>query len=498
MEEHAGADVARFSGFRFDRSHGCLLRQDKDGTFTPVAVGSRALDLLGLLIDRHGDLVSKDEILNAVWPGVVEGANVTVHISALRRVLDEGRSNGSLIQTVPGRGYRFTAPVIRCEADPLPAAGGNRADRSGDIQPVAPVPTCAPVRQRRWRRLAAISVVLALGVATAWMWKHHWSGAVPPLSMVVLPFANLSSDPDYDYFVDAVTNDLTTDLSRVSGTFVIARGTALTYKGKPTDEKQIGRELGVRYVVEGAVRRDSDQVLVNAALVDAESGAQLWADRFDTDRRSLAKAESEISGRLAKALNVKLIEAAGRRIERELGADPDAHDLYLRGYAQFLRGPHTAATAQEAQRLYERALEMDPESVETRAGIAGMLMTKVGVGSSGSVLEDLGRAEQLLYEALGRCHLLLGRVDQAIDFLRKAYAASPRNGPDLWLGAALGLRGDLDDAKTALVEWLKFHPHVNSLAQARATLPSPINPRYMALREKTVEVGLRRAGFPEE
>src|SRR6516225_720517 len=111
MEEHAGADVVRFSDFRFDRRRNCLLRQDEDGTLTPVAIGSRALDILGLLIDRHGELVSKDEILDTVWPGVVEGANVTVQISALRRALNDGRSDGSLIRTVPGRGYRFVAAI---------------------------------------------------------------------------------------------------------------------------------------------------------------------------------------------------------------------------------------------------------------------------------------------------------------------------------------------------------------------------------------------------
>jgi tetratricopeptide (TPR) repeat protein len=199
-----------------------------------------------------------------------------------------------------------------------------------------------------------------------------------------------------------VTNDLTTDLSRISGTFVIARGTAFTYKGKPADVKQIGQELGVRYIVEGAVGRVGDQVLVTAELADAETALQLWADRFATDRRNLAEAESETALRLAKTLNVELVEAAGHRIEREGAANPDAYDVYLRGFARFLRGPMSVATVQEAQRLYERALEMDPESVEARAGIAGMLISNVILGWSTSVYEDEARAEQLLHEALER------------------------------------------------------------------------------------------------
>jgi DNA-binding winged helix-turn-helix (wHTH) protein len=147
MDEHAEAGIVLFGGFRFDRRRGLLSRHNEDGRLVLVAIGARALDVLGLLIDRQGDLVSRDEILNAVWPGVVEGANVTVQISALRRALDDGRSDGSLIQTIPGRSYRLAAAVTRCEADPLPEVGGNGADRGENIEPVSPVPTGAPTRQ---------------------------------------------------------------------------------------------------------------------------------------------------------------------------------------------------------------------------------------------------------------------------------------------------------------------------------------------------------------
>ena len=553
----------------------------KDGGVVPVVVGSRALEILGISIDRHGDLVSRDEILNAVWPGVVEGANVTVQISALRRALDVGGSEGSIIQTVAGRGYRLAAPVARCEAGaPPPGASGDGVYPNSVTASVVPGAK-SRARRGRWYQVGAVLAVLVAAL-TAWIWNRPRSVAPAPISMVVLPFTNRSNDPDQEYFVDAVTNDLTTDLSRLSGTFVIARGTAFTYKGKSADMRRIGRELGVRYVIEGSVRPLGDHVQVNVCLVDAESAAQLWADRFETDRRNLAEAESEISGRLVKTLNVELIEAAGRRIEREGAANPDAHDVYLRGFARYLRGSGSPEAVREAQRLYERALEMDPESVEARAGIAGMLISKVADGWSSSIEADEARAEQLLHEALernpndeiarsnigslrrlqnrlpeaqielkraidlnpnntwsarhlgitmmqlgrpetgltyieksirlsprdpfiwvnyvwlGRCHLLVGHIDQAMDFLRKAYAANPRSGPDLWLAAALGLKGDLDDAKARLAEWRKFHPQLSSLAGVRASLPFPSNPQFLALREKTVESGLRKAGMPEE
>ena len=197
--------------------------------------------------------------------------------------------------------------------------------------------------------------------------------SAPRLSIVVLPFSNLSSDPDQEYFADGITDDLTTDLSRISGSFVIARTTAFTYKGKPIDVKQIGRELGVRYVLEGSVRRTGDQVRVNAQLIDAESGAHLWADQFDTNRANLAEAQSEITGRLAWTLNIELLSDASRRIEHENAVDPDARDLVMRGWAWWY-GPQSPKAAQEALRAFERALEIDPRSTDARIGIARILV----------------------------------------------------------------------------------------------------------------------------
>jgi adenylate cyclase len=221
----------------------------------------------------------------------------------------------------------------------------------------------------------------------------------PRLSIVVLPFTNLSDDREQEYFTDGITDDLTTDLSRISGSFVIARNTAFTYKGKPVDVKQVGRELGVRYVLEGSVRRSGHQVRVNAQLIDAETGAHLWADRFDTDRVNLPEAQDAIVGRIARTLNVELLEDAGRRIERERVDDPDARDLVMYGRALFNR-PYSIATFQEAQRAYEQALEKDPGLVDARIGLASVLLSNMANAWSPITRQDLARAEQLLLEAI--------------------------------------------------------------------------------------------------
>jgi TolB-like protein/Tfp pilus assembly protein PilF len=225
--------------------------------------------------------------------------------------------------------------------------------------------------------------------------------AMPRLSIVVLPLANLSNDPEQEYFADGITDDLTTDLSRIADSLVIARNTAFAYKGKSADAKQIGRELGVRYVLQGSVRQSGDQVRVNVQLIDAESGAHLWADRFDTDRANLAAAQDEITGRLARTFNLELVKDAGRRIEQEKAVDPNARDLIMRGWAWYYR-PRSADTLQEAQRAFERALEIEPGSVDARIGVGAILVATLANGWSSSVQQDQARAELLLLEAVER------------------------------------------------------------------------------------------------
>ena len=224
---------------------------------------------------------------------------------------------------------------------------------------------------------------------------------LPRLSIVVLPFANLSSDPDQEYFADAITEDLTTDLSRIAGAFVIARNTAFTYKGKAADVQQIGRELSVRYLLEGSVRRAGEEVRINVQLVDAGSGAHLWADRVETDRRRLLAAETEITGRLARSLNLELIKDLGRRTDATGAVDPDARDLVMRGYALWYR-PRATGNNVEAIRVFERALEIDPRSLDARVGIAKILVSNVTQAWTGTAEQDIARAEDLLLHVLGQ------------------------------------------------------------------------------------------------
>jgi TolB-like protein len=191
--------------------------------------------------------------------------------------------------------------------------------------------------------------------------------SAPRLSIVVLPFVNIGGDPEQDYFVDGVTESLTTDLSRINGAFVIARNTAFTFKGKPVDVKRLGRELNVRYVLEGSVQRGGKRLRVNVQLVDAETGNHLWAERFDKPVADLFDMQDEIVSRLANSLDAELVAAEARRAERS--PHPDAMDLVFQGSSWYNKGPPPDCMAQ-ARRFYEKAIALDPENIEAMVGLA--------------------------------------------------------------------------------------------------------------------------------
>ncbi len=459
----------------------------------------------------------------------------------MRRILDDGRAEGSCIQTVSGRGYRFVAPVTRAEPAAPPAGTG---------QPYGP----------------------SIGVSA------HLAAA-PRLSIVVLPFSNLSDDREQQYFADGITEDLTTDLSRLADMLVISRNTAITYRSKAVGTKQIGRELCVRYVLEGSVRRSGNQLRVNAQLIDAETDAHLWAERFDGNTGSLFALQDEITSRIAVALNLELVGAeAGRPTEH-----PDALDYILRGRAANFRPPARDKYA-EAISLFERALALDPRSVEALSLLATALTARVLDQMTDAAAADIARAEGLVeqalatsprsplahyakgnvlraqhqyeeafpeYEtaiafnrnwvsaihALGHCkfctgsieetipleeqairlsprdpfignwyhrigmvHLLQSRMDEAILWLEKARSANPAHPQSRAATASsYALKGDIERAATELAEARKLSGdgRYSSIAHLRSVGYFGA-PKIRALLETTYFAGLRKAGMPEE
>jgi adenylate cyclase len=270
-----------------------------------------------------------------------------------------------------------------------------------------PVTEAKPPQPKRHSMLAltvAGIVVLILIAGGAWYFlvgsrtapvvaKTPAPAEAPHLSIVVLPFANLSADPEQDYFADGLTDDLTTDLSHLAGSFVIARNTAFTYKGKAVDARQIGRELGVLYVLEGSVRRVGEKVTVNIQLISTDTGAHVWADRFDGERSKLGQLQMDFVARLARSLDVELVRAEALRATRERPNNPDAVDLSMRGWMERYRGLTSRTNEVAAVALFERALAVDPHLVPAMVGLAQTLASRVTYLHSDDPKSDNARAK---------------------------------------------------------------------------------------------------------
>jgi len=534
------AALSATDSFQFDRFHleqRGLFQRDEGAALAPVEIGSRALEVLRVLLERPGDLISRNEIMASAWPGmVVEDNNLTIQISTLRRVLDQDRAQGSCIQTVARRGYRFVAPVTRVDPEAHSAA-----------QKIFP----GAERSR------------------------------PRLSIVVLPFTNLSDHREQQYFADGITDDLTTDLSRLENMFVISRNTAFTYRNKPIDTRQIGCELGVGYLLEGSVRRSGSQVRVTAQLIDAATDAHLWAERFDRDTGDLFALQNEITGRIANALGVELIAAEAAR----LTDNPDALEYILRGRAAGLRRVSRDTHAERIS-MFEHALALDPRSVEAQSLLAGALAGRVLDGVADSEGADIARAEVLVAQALaasprsptahmargdvlrahGRsveaileyetvlainrnaagvldvladCKLLTGSIEEVIPLEELAIRLSPRDPRIGWcylrigqvhqlqsrtdeailwlerargavpelpfvhllLASAYGLKGETERAAAELAEARRLHggDRYSSIASVKAFRGGYWGaPKIRALFDATYIAGLREAGMPEE
>jgi TolB-like protein/class 3 adenylate cyclase/Tfp pilus assembly protein PilF len=292
---------------------------------------------------------------------------------------------------------------------PAPA----RRRRGGIVQAVvvAAVAAALVIAAIAWAIWPAMKPSTSHGVATA---TSVTPLAAPRLSIVVLPFANLTNDPEQQYLADGITEDLTTDLSRIGHMFVISRNTAFTYRDKSVNAKQIGRELGVRYVLEGSVQRSGNQARISAQLIDAATDRHLWAERFDRDRSDLFAMQNEITGRIANTLNGELVTVEASRATDQ----PDVLDYILRGRAAWNKGPMRDNLAQ-AIGLFERALALNPLSAEAQSSLADALATRVLGRQTDTPAADIARAEELVGQALvaspgsTRAHYVKGQVLRA-------------------------------------------------------------------------------------
>lgn len=372
-------EMLEFGPFRLDPAHRTLWR---DGESVPLS--SRAFDILLLLAENRGRVVGKDEILSTVWRGmIVEENNLAVQISALRRALAGGLET-PVILTVPGQGYRFVADIGRRALPPEPAAAPQAKPVPAEPAPPAATfpaevaPSSAKL-SRRWLWLGAGAVGL---VAGAWLLARHGSPpekpplAPPPrFSIAVLPFRDLSDDRCCDYLADAISDDLTTDLSHIPGSVVIARESSDVFRGRALPTAEIGQALNVRYLLEGSLRAVEGQFSINAQLIEASSGTHLWAERFTVPRAKLGEAQDSIVRRLGSALGVTLVDIEGARAEKVLATSPDALDLYLRARSLMDRDDSLAGLTR-AQALLEQARAKRPDDPAMLGDLAWLLVLK--------------------------------------------------------------------------------------------------------------------------
>jgi len=285
-----------------------------------VSVAPQVFDLLDYLIRNRERVVSKDDLINAIWNGrIVSDAALTTRLNAARSALGDSGEEQRLIKTLPRKGFRFVGPVREAQG----AAGAVVTDNA--VEPSKPALTL-PDKP----------------------------------SIAVLPFHNLSGDPEQEYFADGMVDDIITALSRFKALFVIARNSSFTYKGRAVDVKQIGRKLGVRYVLEGSVRKAANRVRITGQLVDAATGAHLWADRFDGGLGDVFDLQDQVTESVVGAIAPALEKAEIERAKRKPTESLDAYALYLRGLARFYHFANRQAS-DEALRLFNSAIELDPD-----------------------------------------------------------------------------------------------------------------------------------------
>ena len=286
--------IHTFGPFRLDPDTEILFRGAE-----PIPLGRRAVSLLRVLVERPGVPISKDSLIDAAWSGLaVEESNLTVQIAALRRVLGEIPGGEFWIETLPRRGYRFVGPIAKEDA-------GQKEEISRTSGPPGEWPTALALPEKP--------------------------------SIAVLPFESMSSDPEQEYFADGISEDIITALSKLRWFFVIARNSSFTYKGKAVDVKQVSRELGVRYVLEGSVRKGGNRVRTSAQLIDAATGNHIWADRYDRDLTDIFALQDEITERVVAAIEPRLLAAEGVRSQARSPEDLSAWDMLIRANSLFWR-----------------------------------------------------------------------------------------------------------------------------------------------------------------
>ncbi|MBB4185765.1 TolB-like protein [Sinorhizobium terangae] len=405
-----------------------------------VAVGPQVFDLLLHLVRNRDRVVSKDDLLQAVWGGrIVSESTITSHINAVRKAIGDSGEEQRLIRTVARKGFRFVGEISIDEIGELGQRDGRGVLEQGSgVQKEPPAPT----------------LVLP-----------------DKPSITVLPFVNLSGDPEQEYFADGVVEDIIAALSRMRWLFVIARNSSFTYKGRAVDVKEVGRELGVRYVLEGSLRKSGNKVRITGQLIDTTTGAHLWAERFEGTLDDIFELQDQIAESVVGAIAPQLERAEIERAKRKPTDSLDAYDYYLRGTAKVHNG--TREAIEVALSLFYMATELDPEFASAYGMAAwchfwrkvnGWMSDRAGEIAEGARLArlavELGRDDAAALTRGGHALAhLTGDLDGGIALLDRAKFLNPNLAPAWFLGGTLrALRGETDAAIEHLAHAVRLSP----------------------------------------
>jgi len=400
-----------------------------------IATGPQVFDLLVYLVQNRERVVSKEDLINAVWGGrIVSESTMSSHINAVRKAIGDSGAEQRLIRTFARKGLRFVGDVVEARS-----SDGFSSPKAEPAQPNE-----APVR------------VLDLPGKP---------------SIAVLPFRNLSGDPEQEYFADGVVEDITAALSRIRWLFVIARNSSFTYKGQAVDAKQVGRELGVRYVLEGSVRKAENRVRITGQLIDATTGSHLWADRFEGTLGDIFELQDQMTASVVSAIAPQLERAEIERAKRKPTESLDAYDYYLRGMTNLHKG--TREAIDEALPLFHRAMQFDPEFASAYAMAAWChFWRKVNGWTTDRALEiaegtrlarravELGKDDAVALARSGHALAhLVGDLDSGIALLERALALNPNLAPAWFLSGFLRTwRGESDVAIEHFTRAMRFSP----------------------------------------
>ncbi|TDF83987.1 winged helix-turn-helix domain-containing tetratricopeptide repeat protein [Pseudomonas sp. H9] len=398
-----------------------------------VAVGPQVFDLLLQLLIHNDRVVSKEELLDAVWGArIVSESTITSHINAVRKAIGDSGEEQRLVRTVARKGYRFVGLIRHSDSPGVVVVASESGDKAME-EPALLLPEKP--------------------------------------SIIVLPFQNLSGDAEQDYFADGIVEDIITALSRLRWLFVIARNSSFTYKGRAVDVQGVGQALGVRYVLEGSIRKSGNKVRITGQLIDASRGMHIWAERFEGLLDNIFELQDRIAESVVGAIAPQLERAEIERAKGKPTDSLDAYDYFLRGTAKLHQGNQQAM--EQALELFYRAIELDPEYASAYGMAAwchfwrkinGWMIDRPREVAEGARLArlavELGRDDAVALTRGGHALAhLVGDVDSGIALLDRARLLNPNLAPSWFLGGILrALRGETDAAIDNLNHAVRLSP----------------------------------------